>query len=459
MKSAENKQLTDQQVQTKHPAAEPDLSTASAVAQKKSNNTGLPNQLKSGVESLSGYSMDDVKVHYNSPKPAQLQAHAYAQGNQIHIGPGQERHLPHEAWHVVQQKQGRVKPTTQLRSKVNINDDAGLEREADVMGAKALQFHAANQNHELEPQRTPSALKTGATGATTLPVQRRTIILGRNSDDYATMKVLATLSSPGTIQTLDELDGDIGDDETIYIVGHGYPGGMWADGHSGSVDFDDLAGGILSVLPDDWEGEIVALTCRAAVDADGDDDSSSAVQKLQDAMKVFNDGLDSMGIESITIKGGKGFSYGSETEGAKDQTAILKPGLEMFYSGNYNANDMAGKLTLPGSGKRAPQSVRRRQIGTHQGVNFLNPKDSKEAAKAWVYVRDLIEADMVAEVKEASKDGNNTVGGRSVEDTLAALDDNGTWKNLLTEQEREFTFYKMFMPSDEAFESLTHQTS
>ena len=62
--------------------------------QKKENNTGLPDNLKSGIENLSGYSMDDVKVHYNSQKPAQLQAHAYAQGTDIHLGPGQEKHLP-----------------------------------------------------------------------------------------------------------------------------------------------------------------------------------------------------------------------------------------------------------------------------------------------------------------------------------------------------------------------------
>ena len=105
---------------------------------KRDNNTGLPDNLKSGIENLSGYSMDDVKVHRNSDKPAQLQAHAYAQGTDIHLGPGQEKHLPHEAWHVVQQKQGRVKPTMQMKGKVNVNDDASLEKEADVMGAKAL---------------------------------------------------------------------------------------------------------------------------------------------------------------------------------------------------------------------------------------------------------------------------------------------------------------------------------
>jgi hypothetical protein len=106
--------------------------------QKKANDTGLPDNLKSGVENLSGYAMDDVKVHYNSSKPNELNAHAYAQGTDIHMAPGQEKHLPHEAWHVVQQKQGRVKPTMQMKGKVNVNDDKGLENEADVMGAKAL---------------------------------------------------------------------------------------------------------------------------------------------------------------------------------------------------------------------------------------------------------------------------------------------------------------------------------
>jgi len=107
---------------------------------EKPNNTGLPDDLKAGIESLSGLAMDDVRVHYNSDKPAQLQAHAYAQGTDIHIGPGQEKHLPHEAWHVVQQKQGRVRPTVQMQGGAQVNDDAGLEKEADVMGAKAIQF-------------------------------------------------------------------------------------------------------------------------------------------------------------------------------------------------------------------------------------------------------------------------------------------------------------------------------
>ncbi|HSF54729.1 MAG TPA: DUF4157 domain-containing protein [Algoriphagus sp.] len=118
----------------------------SKVSSGQRNDTGLPDSLKSGIEGLSGYALDDVRVHYNSNQPAQLQAHAFAQGNEIHLGPGQEKHLPHEAWHVVQQKQGRVKPTLQLKAGVDVNEDSGLEREADVMGGKALQRQVAHKS-------------------------------------------------------------------------------------------------------------------------------------------------------------------------------------------------------------------------------------------------------------------------------------------------------------------------
>ncbi len=113
-------------VQFDHPQAE------------KANNTGLPDPLKQGIENLSGMSMDSVKVHYNSSKPAQLNALAYAQGTDIHVGAGHEKHVPHEAWHVVQQAQGRAKSTMQTSDGVRVNDDQELEQEAEVMGAKAV---------------------------------------------------------------------------------------------------------------------------------------------------------------------------------------------------------------------------------------------------------------------------------------------------------------------------------
>jgi hypothetical protein len=106
--------------------------------QSGENQTGMPHQLKTVVESLSGLDISDVRVHYNSSEPAQLNALAYARGRDIHLGSGQEKHLPYEAWHVVQQEQGKVRPTVPVRGS-QVNDDVGLERGSDVIGEKALQ--------------------------------------------------------------------------------------------------------------------------------------------------------------------------------------------------------------------------------------------------------------------------------------------------------------------------------
>jgi len=117
--------------QLKAAQAPPPVPTPRATA-----GSGLPAPLKAGIEQLSGLAMDDVRVHRNSPEPARLGALAYARGSDIHLGPGQDTHLPHEAWHVVQQKEGRVRATLQAKG-VAVNDDPMLEREADRMGAAA----------------------------------------------------------------------------------------------------------------------------------------------------------------------------------------------------------------------------------------------------------------------------------------------------------------------------------
>jgi hypothetical protein len=79
---------------------------------------------------------------YNSSQPVHMNAWAFAQGGDIHVAPGQEQHVPHEAWHVVQQAQGRVKPTMQMHGGVAVNHDRALEREADAMGAQAARMPA-----------------------------------------------------------------------------------------------------------------------------------------------------------------------------------------------------------------------------------------------------------------------------------------------------------------------------
>lgn len=103
--------------------SKPQSKNADIEKVSKVNNTGIPNQMKENFEAHSGFSFDDVKVHYNSDKPAQLQASAYTQGKQ--------------------QKQGIVKPTFQLNG-IDINNDSTLEKGADVYEKKAAPF-----NHEV----------------------------------------------------------------------------------------------------------------------------------------------------------------------------------------------------------------------------------------------------------------------------------------------------------------------
>ncbi|WP_282080075.1 protein kinase domain-containing protein [Aquimarina algiphila] len=181
--------------------------------QRKTNKTGLPDHLKSGIENLSGYSMDDVKVHYNSNKPLQLQAHAYAQGTDIHLASGQEKHLPHEAWHVVQQKQGRVKPTRQLKSKVNINDDAGLEREADVMGAKALQ----NKNCQ-KKRTTKTKIKKNSSVAQCIGIGGIMDTMGEGNHTWADAKKFVKDNTPNKVSIKSfHNDTNIGDVSFFYF--------------------------------------------------------------------------------------------------------------------------------------------------------------------------------------------------------------------------------------------------
>lgn len=165
-------------------------SFSSIQLQSTKNNTGLPNNVKSGIEKLSGMSMNDVKVHYNSSKPAQLHAHAYAQGTDIHVAPGQEKHVPHEAWHVVQQKQGRVKATTQMKGMVPVNDDAGLEKEADVMGAKAVQMASMEEEEPVQQKQAHIDTKFS-------PVFQRVVIQRKPSDIREMIPVANQLLSEG----------------------------------------------------------------------------------------------------------------------------------------------------------------------------------------------------------------------------------------------------------------------
>ena len=106
----------------------------SSTRESKVRSPQISSAPEKGIEALSGVSLDDVKVHFNSARPDNVTS-ASSQDREIHIAPGQERSLPHEAWRVAQQARGRVDPPRHKNDM--INDAEELQREADVMGERA----------------------------------------------------------------------------------------------------------------------------------------------------------------------------------------------------------------------------------------------------------------------------------------------------------------------------------
>lgn len=124
---------------------EEELQMKSAAPPVQRKGEGMPEPVRAKMEQAFGTDFSDVRVHTGN-QAEQVGALAYAQGNDIHFAPGQyhpetskgQELLGHELAHIVQQKQGRVKPTTEVNGVV-VNDDPSLEREADQWGSKAAQ--------------------------------------------------------------------------------------------------------------------------------------------------------------------------------------------------------------------------------------------------------------------------------------------------------------------------------
>lgn len=105
----------------------------------------MPEAVQTKMENSFNADFSDVNIH-EGDNASKVNAHAYTQGNNIHFAPGQynpeskqgQELLGHELTHVVQQSEGRVQPTVQKKG-VAVNDDKGLEKEADEMGKLAAE--------------------------------------------------------------------------------------------------------------------------------------------------------------------------------------------------------------------------------------------------------------------------------------------------------------------------------
>ncbi|MEZ4453497.1 MAG: DUF4157 domain-containing protein [Nannocystaceae bacterium] len=109
----------------------------------------LPTELRATMERSFSADFSAVRVHEGESAPA-LGARAYTRGADIHFGPGlyQPRSpagrelLGHELAHVVQQSQGRARATTTIAG-VGVDPSPALEREAEMMGARAARGEPA----------------------------------------------------------------------------------------------------------------------------------------------------------------------------------------------------------------------------------------------------------------------------------------------------------------------------
>ncbi|WP_428268605.1 DUF4157 domain-containing protein [Haliangium sp.] len=103
----------------------------------------MPKDVRAKMEGAFGTDFSGVRIH-EGPRATALGALAYTQGTNIHFAPGQyqphsqpgQELLGHELTHVVQQAQGQVRATRQMKG-IGVNDEGRLERAADAMGRRA----------------------------------------------------------------------------------------------------------------------------------------------------------------------------------------------------------------------------------------------------------------------------------------------------------------------------------
>ena len=85
-----------------------------------------------------GMSMDHVKVHYNSDKPVQLNAHAYAQGSEIHVV-SVRNNIFLMRFGMLFSRLKVVKPTMQMKTGTQSMMTLGLKQK-QMMGAKGWEL-------------------------------------------------------------------------------------------------------------------------------------------------------------------------------------------------------------------------------------------------------------------------------------------------------------------------------
>lgn len=140
----------------------------------------LSQALLAKMESAFNADFSDVRVHIG-PQAGRLGALAFTTGKDLYFAPGQyqpdsmqgQRLIGHELAHVIQQRQGRVRPSA---SGISVVLDQALEAEADRHGMRAalhIQSKGVNEHQHISRQ-TGNEQQHMRAGNSSLSIQRKT---------------------------------------------------------------------------------------------------------------------------------------------------------------------------------------------------------------------------------------------------------------------------------------------
>lgn len=115
--------------------------------------TGLPDDVRQGMEEAIGGNFSSVQFVTESKKAEEVGALAFTQGKNVEFAPGQFKPdttaglelIGHELTHVDQQEKGTVEPTMEI-GEMLVNDDKSKETEADDKGKAAARLVEQKRN-------------------------------------------------------------------------------------------------------------------------------------------------------------------------------------------------------------------------------------------------------------------------------------------------------------------------
>ncbi|MCF2219895.1 DUF4157 domain-containing protein [Chryseobacterium sp. PS-8] len=164
--------------------------------QSEKCNGNIPENIKNEMEYSFNSNFSDVILKENSTQAKNLNAIAFAQGNEIHFASSFNPHsnqskeiLGHELAHVIQQRSGIVNASHQEQG-FNINDDYALENEADAAGRKAANGEKAMLNTPASQRNNKTNQKNAGIQLLREPVPSSAIILEVNASTEVILQEL-----------------------------------------------------------------------------------------------------------------------------------------------------------------------------------------------------------------------------------------------------------------------------